>query len=437
VLSALTAFAFGLLPALQCSTMDPQAALSASSRTSSTNVRGRRTRETLVIAEVALTLVLLAGAGLLVNSLYHLSHTDPGFRTNNLLTLQIALPSAVYTTDVQRASFYRDLLDRLPQLPGIVSAGLTMTMPLQPIGNHNWTMFVRGDRPIPPTPEGLPTVAFAYVTPGYFQALGISLIHGRAMNERDDLRAPEIAIVSESLARRVFGDEEPLGKTFRLNNDPTAPVGTVAGVVQDLKWENLKQIQPVVYMPLSQGKEHVPSTMLLVVHTTSNPVALTSSVRSVVHQLGNEVAIAHVESGEDLMSEAVAQPRSSASLFASFAALALVIAAVGIYGTLSYTVAQRTRELGIRMALGAQRAHVFGMVIRQGMGSAAIGMLAGVLTALAATRALTSLLFAVKPTDPLTFAVVLSLLTAVALAACYFPARRAMSMNPMTVLRSE
>ena len=437
VLSALTAFAFGLLPALQCSTMEPQTALSASSRTSSANVRGRRTRETLVIAEVALTLVLLAGAGLLMNSLYHLSHADPGFRTNNLLTLQIGLPPAVYTTDLQRASFYRDLLDRLPQLPGIVSAGLTMTMPLQPIGNHNWTMFVRGDRPIPPTPEGLPTVAFAYVTPGYFQALGIPLIYGRAMTEKDDLRAPEIALVSESLARRVFRDEEPLGKTFRFNNDPAAPVGTVVGVVQDLKWENLKQIQPVVYMPLSQAKEHVPSTMLLVVHTTSNPRALAPSVRSAVHELGSEAAIAYIESGEDLLSDAVAQPRSDASLFVLFAALALIIAGVGVYGTLSYTVVQRTRELGIRMALGAHRAHVFGMVIRQGMGSAAIGMLAGGLTALAATRVLTSLLYGVKPGDPITLGLAVLLLTVVALAACYFPARRAMSMNPMTVLRSE
>jgi len=390
-----------------------------------------------VIAEVALTLVLLAGAGLLVNSLYHLSHTDPGFRTNNLLTLQIALPSAVYTNDLQRASFYRDLLDRLPQLPGMVSAGLTMTMPLQPIGDHTWTMFVRGDRPIPSTPEDLPTVAFAFVTPGYFQALGIPLIRGRAMTENDNLHAPKVAIVSESLARRVFADEDPLGKTFRLANRPSATVRTIVGAVRDLKWENLKQIHPVLYVPLAQAEDHVPPTLLLVVHTVSNALALTPSVRNIVNQLGSDVAIAHVESGEDLISDAVSQPRSSASLFVSFAALALVIAAVGIYGTLSYTVVQRTRELGIRMALGAQRAHVFGIVIRQGMGSAAIGMLIGSIAALGATRVLTSLLFAVKPTDPLTFAVVLSLLTAVALAACYFPARRAMSMDPMSVLRSE
>jgi len=436
-LSAVTAFVFGLLPALQCSRMEPQDALSTSSRTSSANARGRRTRETLVVAEVGLTLVLLAGAGLLVSSLYHLSHTDPGFRTSNLLTLQIGLPSAIYTTNQQRASFYRDLLDRLPQLPGVVSAGLTMTMPLQPNGSHNWTMFVRGDRPIPPTPEGLPTVAFAYVTPGYFQALGIPLIGGRAMTESDNLHRARIAIVSESLARRVFGDEEPLGKTFRFNNRPDAPVCSVVGVVRDLKWETLKQIYPVVYTPLAQAEEHVPSTLLVVIHTTVKPLALASSVRSAIHQLGNEVAIAYIESGEDLISDAVAQPTSDASLFVLFAALALIIAAVGIYGTLSYTVVQRTRELGIRMALGAQRAQIFSMVIRQGMRSAAVGMLAGGLAALVGTRALTSLLFGVKPTDPPTFAVALLLLTAVALAACYFPARRAMSMNPMSVLRAE
>jgi putative ABC transport system permease protein len=176
---------------------------------------------------------------------------------------------------------------------------------------------------------------------------------------------------------------------------------------------------------------------LLVVHTTSNPMALAPSVRSAVHQLGNEAATAYVETGEDLMSDAVAQPRSDASLFVLFAAFALIIAGVGVYGTLSYTVVQRTRELGIRMALGAQRAHVFGMVIRQGMGSAAVGMSVGSIAALGATPVLSSLLFGVKPADPLTFAVVLSLLTAVALAACYFPARRAMSMNPMSILRSE
>lgn len=437
VLSALTAFVFGLLPALQCSRMEPQEALSSSSRTSSAGARGRRTRQTLVVAEVALTLVLLTGAGLLVNSLYRLSHTDPGFRTNNLLTLQIGLPSALYTSDQQRRSFYRDLLDRVPGLPGVVSAGLTMTMPLQTNGNRNWTMFVRGDRPIPPTPEGLPTVAFAYVTPGYFQALGIPLVHGRAMTESDDLHAPEAAIISESLARRVFAGEEPLGKTFRLNNRADAPVGTIMGVAGDLKWENLRQTQPVVYVSLAQAVDYVPSTLVLVVHTTSNPLAFIPSVRSAIHQLGSDVAIAHIESGENLLSDAVAQPRSNASLFVLFAALALIIAAVGIYGTLSYTVTQRTRELGIRMALGAQRAQVFGMVIRQGMGSAAVGVVTGGIAALGATRALTSLLFGVKPADPLTFTVALLLLAGVALAACYFPARRAMSMNPMSVLRSE
>jgi putative ABC transport system permease protein len=436
-LTAFTAFAFGLLPALHSSRMEPQSDLRASARTSSATEPGRHTREMLVVSEFALTLMLLAGAGLLLNSLYHLIHTDPGFSTNNLLTLRVSLPSAVYTTDRQRASFYRDLLDRLPQSPGVVSAGLTMTMPLQPTGNHLWTMFVRGDRPIPPTPEGLPTVAFAYVTPGYFQALGIPLIHGRALTESDDLRAPKAAIVSESLARRVFAGDEPLGKTFRLNNRTTATVRTVVGVVSDLKWENLRQTQPVVYVPLAQVQEDMPSSLLLVVHTASNPLALAPSVRNIVHQLGSGVAIADLESGQDLMSGAVAQPRSNACLFVSFAALALVIAGIGIYGTLSYTVAQRMRELGIRMALGAQRAQVFGMVIRQGMGSAAVGMLVGGFAALGATRSLSSLLFGIKPTDPLTFAMALLILAAVALAACYFPARRAMSMNPMSVLRSE
>jgi len=391
----------------------------------------------LIISEFTLTMVLLAGAGLLVNTLYHLSHAYPGFRTNNLLTLRLNLPAAVYATDHQRASFYRDLLDRLPQLPGVVSAGLTMTMPLQPTGNHFWTMFVRGDRPIPPTPEGLPTVAFAYVTHGYFQALGIPLIRGRAMTESDDLHAPEVAIISESLARRVFGDEEPVGKTFRFNNRTDAPVLTVVGVVRDLKWEDLKQTHPVVYVPLAQAEDNVPSSLLLVLHTASNPLALAPSLRSAVHQLGRDVGLTDLDSGQDLMSDAIAQPRSNAFLFALFAALALVIAGVGIYGTLSYAVAQRMRELGIRMALGAQRGQIFGMVIRQGMGSAAVGMLVGGLAAFGATRSLTSLLFGVKPTDPFTFAAALLLLALVALAACYFPARRATSVNPMSVLRSE
>jgi predicted permease len=372
-----------------------------------------------------------------VNTLYHLSHTDPGFRTNNLLTLRVNLPSAVYATDLQRSSFYRDLLDHLAQMPGVVSAGLTMTMPLQPTGNHSWTMFVRGDRPIPPTPEGLPTVAFAYVTPGYFQALGIPLIRGRAMTEEDNLRAPKAAIVSESLARRVFNDDEPLGKTFRLNNRTTATLQTVVGVVNDLKWEDLKQSEPVVYLPLAQVEEGMPSSLLLVVHTAANPLTLVTSVRNTIDQLSSDVGIADLASGQDLMSDAAAQPRSNASLFVIFATLALVIAGVGIYGTLSYTVAQRMRELGIRMALGAQRAQVFGMIIRQGIRSAAIGMLIGGLAALALTRSLKSLLFGIKPNDPLTFALAFLVLTAVAVAACYLPARRAMSMNPVSVLRSE
>jgi len=437
VLTAFTALAFGLLPALHSSRMEPQSALRASSRTSSATEHGRRTREMLVVSEFALTLVLLVGAGLLVNTLYHLSHADAGFRTNNLLTLRVSLPSAVYKTDLQRASFYRDLLDRLQQLHGVVSAGLTMTMPLQPNGDHSWTMFVRGDRPIPTTAVGLPTVAFAFVTPGYFQALGVPLIRGRALTESDDLRAPKAAIVSESLARRVFRDEDPVGKTFRLENRTTATVRTVVGVVKDLKWENLKETQPVVYVPLAQVPDNLPLSLLLVVHTASSPFALAPSLRNVVQQLGSDVAIADLESGQDLLSDAVAQPRSNASLFVIFAGLALVIAGVGIYGTLSYTVAQRMRELGIRMALGAQRQQIFGIVLRQGMGSVAAGMLVGGLAALGATRSLRSLLFGITPTDPLTFAMALLILAAVALAACYFPARRAMAMNPMSVLRSE
>jgi putative ABC transport system permease protein len=436
-LTAFTTFAFGLLPALHCSRMEPQSALRASSRTSSATEDGRSTREVLVVSEFALTLMLLAGAGLLVNTLYHLSNTDPGFRTNNLLTLRVNLPSAVYATDLRRSSFYRDLLNRFQQLPGVVSAGFTMTMPLQPTGDHSWTMFVRGDRPIPPTPEGLPTVAFAYVTPGYFQALGIPLIRGRALTERDDLRAPKAAIVSESLARHVFPDEEPVGKTFRLNNRTTATVQTVVGVVNDLKWEDLKETQPVVYLPLTQVEENMPSSLVLVVHTAANPLTLATSLRNTIYQLDSDVGIADLESGQDLMSGAASQPRSNAFLFVIFATLALVIAGVGIYGTLSYTVAQRMRELGIRMALGAQRAQVFDMVLRQGMRSAAAGMLIGGLAALGASRSLKSLLFGIKPNDPLTFAIALLVLAAVGLAACYFPARRAMSMDPMRVLRSE
>ena len=436
-LTAFTAFIFGLLPALHGSRMEPQGSLRASSRTSSATEHGRRTREMLVVSEFALTLMLLAGAGLLVNSLYQLSHTDPGFRTDGLFSLRVSLPSAVYATDSQRSSFYRNLLDRLPQLPGVVSAGLTMTMPLQPTGDHFWTMFVRGDRPIPPTPEGLPTVAVTYVTPGYFQALGIPIIRGRALTERDDLRAPKTAILSASLARRVFSDEEPLGKTFRLNNRTAATVQSVVGVVSDLKWEDLKQTQPVVYLPLAQVEGNMPSSLMLVVHTASNPLTLAPALRSSIYQLGSDVGIADLESGLDLMSDAAAQPRSNASLFAIFALLALVIAGVGIYGTLSYTVAQRMRELGIRMALGAQRAQVFNLVIRQGMRSAAVGMLIGGLAALGAARLLRSLLFGITPNDPLSFAIALLVLASVALAACYFPARRAMSMNPMSVLRSE
>jgi putative ABC transport system permease protein len=257
------------------------------------------------------------------------------------------------------------------------------------------------------------------------------------MTERDDLRAPKAAIISESLARRVFTDEEPVGKTFRLNNRTTATVQTVVGVVNDLKWEDLKQTQPVVYLPLAQVEENMPSSLVLVVHTAANPLTLAPSLRNSIHQLDSDVGIADLESGQDLISDAAAQPRSNASLFVIFATLALVIAGVGIYGTLSYAVAQRMRELGIRMALGAQRAQVFDMVIRQGMGSAAVGMLIGGLAALGATRSLKSLLFGIKPNDPLTFAIALLVLAAVALAACYFPARRAMSMDPMSVLRSE
>jgi putative ABC transport system permease protein len=429
-IAILTGILFGLAPAIQLAKTDLTAALRDGGRGNAIGFRRNRLRSVLVVGEVALALVLLSGAGLLMRSFYHLQSMDPGFDPHDMLTFWTNLPAAKYKSDEQQAAFYRHALDRIRALPGVTVAGAASVFPLS--GDDYILTFTQLGKP--PVPAGnSPSAEYYVATPGYFNALRIPLKSGRDFTEHDDAAAPPVAIISETMARQFYRNENPLGQRIQMGNG--SKPAEIVGIVGDVRDQQLESKgRPAVYEPAAQITFN---SMYFGIRTERDPEALISAVRATVHELDAELPLDAVGTVDSLVSTSLSQRRFAMLLMAIFAGLALALAMVGIYGVISYSVTQATQEIGIRMALGAQRVDVMRMVFGYGTVLVATGLIIGIAAALGTGRLLASQLFEVKPTDPATYAAVSLALLATGLVACVIPTLRAIRVDPMVALRNE
>jgi len=430
VISLLTGIVFGLAPAIQASKPDVSEALKEGGRASS--VGHNRFRGALVVAEVALSLVLLIGAGLLIRSFVRLLHSSPGLNPENVLTLDVGLPRNKYTGP-QQVAFFQQVIERLKTLPGVQSAGAVYPLPLS--GAEEGMGFGIEGR-ADPSPGERFTGGPRWVSPDYFNTMGIALLKGRELSERDGIDSPRVVVINETMAARYFPDEDPIGKRVafdRVNNAPNWR--EIVGVVRDVKHSALdSDAKPEIYFPFTQFPSFF---MTLVVRTSGDPLNLVAAARSEVLAVEKNQPISNVHTMEELLSNSIAQRRFNMLLLSVFAGVALLLAAVGIYGVMSYSVAQRTHELGVRMALGARSTDVLALVVKQGMTLALAGIGIGLAASFALTRILATLLYGISATDPLTFSLIALMLALVAFVACYLPARRATKVDPMVALRYE
>ena len=427
----LTGLIFGLVPALQASKPNlTETMKDAGGRGSTEGGRRQFVRGSLVVLEMASALLLLVGAGLLIKSFWRLQRIDPGFNPNNALTASVTLPSRKYPEENQQSAFFQQLLEKVRALPGVQAAGASNVVPLG--GDYVLGFVIEGRPPLPPG-AGQSTNYYA-VSADYFKAMGIPLLRGRVFTEQDTRNSTRVAVISESMAKRVFPNEDPIGKRIHVTNGPTV-FREIVGIVGDVKHYGLDQDTTLqTYEPYTQQPF---SFMTLVVRTAGDPTNLTSAIRNQVLSIDKEQPVSGVRTLEQRVSTSIAQQRFSMLLLGVFAAVAMVLAAVGIYGVLSYAAAQRTHEIGIRMALGARAGNVLKMVIGQGMKLALAGVALGSGAALALTQLMKRLLFGVTAADPMTYVVIALSLTLVALFACWIPARRAAKVDPMVALRVE
>ena len=434
LVSLLTGLIFGLAPATQASNFNLNETLKEGGRDSAAGSRGNRIRGLLVIAEVAVSLLLLIGAGLLINSFLRLRNVDPGFRTDNLLTMKVVLPKTKYPDQARRSAFYTELLRRVEALPGVKSAGVTTNLPLYRQGNSN--SITIENRPAP-APGQEPSIATRVISPHYFQTMGIQLLQGRPLGAEDKADSPGVVVISETMARKYWPGEDAVGKRLAVGR-PESPDDwlTIAGVAKDVRQFGLDAAsKPQMYLPYEQAAFFEPND--LVISTNVEPLSLAATVRKAVWEVDKDQPVSDIRTMEDILSESIARQRFSMLLFGIFAVVALVLAAVGIYGVMSYSVAQRTREIGLRMALGAKASDVLKMVVGQGLKLVLIGIVVGLAAAFILTRVMTSLLFGVSATDPVTFIAISLVLIGVAVLASFIPARRATKVDPMVALRAE
>ncbi len=432
--SLLTGIVFGLVPAWQASKPDLNETLKESARGTSGGLKRQYMRSTLVVLEVAVALVLLIGGGLLIRSFYRLMQVNPGFRLEKLLSFSVNLPSARYSEQQQVVGFYTNLLDRLKALPGVESVAATSGLPL---GNNGWqTSFSIEGRP-EPEPGKWPLTEAAAVAPGYFTTMGMPLLKGRTFTDQDNRKdAPRVMIVDPSFAERYWPGEEVIGKTVRMGRRQDAPPTTIVGMVGRVKMEGLDNDsnRTQAYFPQHQMGQ---SSMTIILRTTTDPLAVAAIARKQVAAIDPDQPIYNVKTIEQLRDDSVAPRRLSLLLLGVFAAVALTLASIGVYGVMSYSVTQRAHELGIRMALGAQRGDVVRLVTKEGMTLAGVGLVLGLAAAFGLTRLMSTMLFGVTATDPLTFGTISVFLGIVALCACYVPAHRATRIDPIVALRYE
>jgi putative ABC transport system permease protein len=432
--SVLTGLLFGAAPAWQARKVDVNTALKESAGKGGT-ARGRL-RGALVVAEVALSLVLLVSAGLLVRTFTNLLGVTPGFDPHNVLTFQINLNGERYNATEKASAFYHDALERISHLPGVESAAVTNKLPLD--WQFNLPIF------LPDKPDQAQSVQFRMITPDYFRAMKINVTQGRSFNDSDTPAGQPVAIVNEAFARKFYEGKSALGRQFSVGRNNGDPERQVVGIVGDIKQQGLDRPAPaMVYVPIEQVSDKLLAAVRafnatnFVVRTIVEPTSLVSSIKHEIAAIDSTLPLSHIATMEEVAAQSITSQRFNMLLLGLFAALGLLLAAVGIYGVMSYTVAQSTREIGIRMALGAQAGGVLRLVVGRGMTLALIGMVVGVAAALALTRLMKSFLFGVSATDPLTFILYSLILIVVALAACLIPARRATKVDPMVALRYE
>ena len=456
-LALLTILIFGLLPALQAARADVRESLNEGGRGGIGSRRQGRVRRLLVIAEVALALVLLVGSGLMVRSFIKLRQVDVGFTAHNVLTMRVPLPPAKYPIpltatdprDPAGLAFYEQLLTRVRGLPGVQGATAATILPLG--AGDGWGKFLSIEGRTETSIDKVPLVRFALVSPDYFRTFGIAVRQGRSFATDDTSNSQLVAVINETLARRFFPNENAIGKTIWMGPpenllppedqtpDNRANRRTIVGVVSDVKGGSLNRpTSAQVYAPLTQyRREGWSNGLMLAVQTSTTPEALTSAIREQVRGLDPDQPVTSVRTMDELLSRTLSEAKFGLLLFGLFAAIALVLAAIGIYGVMATAVTQRTHEIGLRLALGAQKRDVLRLVIGEGMMLVLIGVAAGLASAVALTRLMSTLLFGVSATDPMTLALITLLLAAVALLACYLPARRAVKVDPMVALRYE
>jgi len=431
-LSVVTLLLFGLAPAWHSSRPNLSDTLKAVGRSSSGTAR-TRLRSALVVSEIACALVLLMCAGLLIRTVRQLQNVDPGFDYSQSLKMDLGLPSLRYDTDQKRIAFYRDLTNQVQSLPGVISAGVVTPLPSC---DFDQTGIYIEHQPVPPGQA--PSVDRYIMTPGYLEALGIRLERGRELTNQDGENTQLVLLVSEGLASRFWPNEDPIGKRIGLPWNPGRegePWRTVVGVVKDVKQYGLgKPATSAIYLPHAQYP--VPF-MSLVVRTSGDPAEMTATVRQAVRKLDPDQVPTEIATMSDVMANSIQTQRFSMFVLGAFATLALALAAVGIYGVMSYVVAQRTHEMGIRIALGARAGNILSLVLKNALRMTIAGIFLGAVGAFALTRLMKSLLFGVMPTDVPTFVVVCLSLLVVALVACYLPARRATKVDPLVALRYE
>jgi putative ABC transport system permease protein len=430
-IALLTSVLFGLTPALQASKLNINESLKEGSRGVSGGARHNRVRSALVVAEVALSLVLLIGAGLMIKSLAGLLNVDPGFKSDNTLTMRIALPGSKYPTANRQIAFFQEVVHRVEALAGVQSAGLISSAPLSG-GVYAGGFSIEGRT----TDDDSLAADRRMISPEYFNAMGIPLIKGRYFTERDEQTSTGVAIVSESWARRFLPDEDPIAKRIKLGGrDSSRPWLSIVGIAGDVRDTAVESdAKPCVYLPYPQFPS---STMSVVVRAGFDPRPLIPAIRDEVWAIDKDQPVTDIKTMDQYVADSVSPRRLNALLLGGFASLALVLASVGIYGVMAYSVTQRVHEIGIRMALGAQKADVLRLVIGQGLTLTLIGMAIGSSAAVALMRTMKSMLFGVSATDPLTYSGVVVLLGGVALLACWLPARRAAKVDPMVALRCE
>ncbi|HTL18487.1 MAG TPA: ABC transporter permease, partial [Patescibacteria group bacterium] len=437
LLSLGTSFIFGLMPAWYAAKPDLHTALEQSGRTSGPGASRLRFRQALVVFQVSIAVMLVIGAGLLIKSFWALQRVDPGFQSEGVLTAGVTLPFAKYSEPDQINNFHQQLLERISAVPGVTHATIAYDPPLV----SNWTDSFEIEGRVAPVDSGSQTANFVPIGPEYFDTLGLQVVAGRRFTPQDDQDHPGVALVNEAFVKHYFPNETALGQ--RMKPSPPGRIWKnkkltsfeIVGIVRDVKLAGLEApSEPAYYLPASQAPLQ---DMTLLVRTSTDPLSLVGAIRAAVLSIDPNQPISNVSTLEKIVDDSIAQRRLNMLLMGLFGGLAMLLSAVGIYGLLSHAVTQRTQELGIRMALGAQVSDVLRLVLKQGMMLALAGELIGLIGAFALTRVIRGLLFGVTPNDATTFVVVAAVLGVVALAACYLPARRATKVDPLIALRYE